>query len=136
MNYWLVCLPRQDIEHCIKVGIFGLSRRNTISRVVEGDKVVLCATKEWAVLGMGEVTSDYYVDDAAVFLKPGVFPDRFKFAAKLLPAPQACLKDLLANLSCVKRLDCWPVYFKNCITAISAKDWDLITEHVKGVPVK
>ena len=22
MNYWMICLPREDMEHCIKKGVF------------------------------------------------------------------------------------------------------------------
>jgi hypothetical protein len=27
MNYWMICLPREDMEHCIKRGVFGATRR-------------------------------------------------------------------------------------------------------------
>lgn len=46
MNYWMVCLPRADMEHCIRIGIFGRGSARTISEVKEGDLVVCVVTKE------------------------------------------------------------------------------------------
>src|SRR6185369_11632824 len=85
MNYWLVCLPREDLLHCIKHGVFGLARRNVIGKVKKGDKVVCCSGKgDWKVLALGKASSDYYVDDEKIFLKEGSFLDRFALDAELL----------------------------------------------------
>lgn len=74
MNYWLICLPRADLEQCIKAGVFGLARKHILGKVEKGDKIICCAGKgDWKIIGFGETTSDYYVDDRAVFLKSGIF---------------------------------------------------------------
>lgn len=72
MNYWLICLPRKDLERCIDGGVFGLARRQAISSVRQGDKIVCCAGKgDWKLIAVGDATSDYYIDDEPVFLKEG-----------------------------------------------------------------
>jgi hypothetical protein len=62
MNYWLLCLPREDIENCMRKGTFGLQRKYILERVAKGYKVVCCAGKgDWKILGLGTTISDYYV---------------------------------------------------------------------------
>lgn len=128
MNYWLICLPREDMTHCISIGIFGLGRRQTISNVKEGDKVACVITKEksgWKVIGLGEATSDYYADDKDVFKKPGSFIDRFNFRAENLN-PEISFVDVLDKLSFITKPEYWPVYFKTGIVKMSAADWQTI----------
>ncbi len=53
MNYWLLCLPREDLEHCMRKGTFGLSRKCRIGHVRIGDRVVCCAGKgDWKIIGL------------------------------------------------------------------------------------
>jgi len=63
MNHWIICLPREDMEHCIKLGTFGLNRKHTLGQVKAGDKVACYITKESKIIALGEATSDYYLDD-------------------------------------------------------------------------
>lgn len=81
MNYWIIALPREDMEHCIKVGTFGLNRKHVMGKVQKGDKVVCYVTKDCHVIALGETTSDYYMDTKKKFLSEGLFPDRFDFKA-------------------------------------------------------
>lgn len=125
MNYWLICLPRTDMKHCLAIQTFGLARKILIGNVAEGDKVVCCAGKgDWKIIAVGEATSDYYVDDEAVFLAEGLFPDRFKFTARKLQKETEIIP-LLDQLSFVTNLTYWAVYFRNGIAKISKEDWDL-----------
>jgi len=137
MNYWLICLPRADMEHCMKVGTFGLSRKNVISNVQKGDAVVCCAGKgDWKVVGTGHTTGDYYVDDKRTFLKDGYFPDRFDFQAKKLSKDaELDVMSLLDQLSFVKDLAYWAVFFRNGIVRLSKDDWNLITQNIDA-PVR
>lgn len=128
MNYWLICLPKDDLLHCIKVGTFGLARKHILANVKEGDRLACLAGKgDWKFIALGETTSDYYIDDAAIFLKPGSFIDRFKFKAAILPS-SLDLMSIIDQLSFVTKLEYWAVYFRSGIVKISEKDWDLISK--------
>lgn len=138
MNYWFVCLPRQDLEHCIKVKKFGLSRRHVISNVAKGDSIVCCAGKgDWKIIGLGVVESDYYIDDTKVFLKEGFFPDRFDFKAeKLSENQELCLMTIIDKLSFVKNLAYWAVFFRNGIVKMSKSDWEMIGRELNTSALK
>ncbi|MBX9688712.1 MAG: hypothetical protein K2X27_18540 [Candidatus Obscuribacterales bacterium] len=69
MRNWLICLPRADMEHCIKIGKFGLNRKHIMGGIKEGDGVVCCASKDWKILAVGRATSQYYLDTAKVFFE-------------------------------------------------------------------
>lgn len=132
MNYWLICLPREDLEHCIKIGTFGLGRKHVLGSVSSGDQVVCCAGKgDWKIIGCGEATGEYYLSVEKVFLKEGSFPGRFDFKANKLPEEQEVdIKQLLDQLSFVKDLAYWAVFFRNGIVKMTKKDWDLIKSQI------
>lgn len=126
MNYWLICLPRADMEHCIKKGIFGLPRKTHIGKVRQGDKIVCCAgAGDWKIIALGEATSDYYMDDSKVFLKEGLFVDRFNFDARKI-TDELDLRSLMDRLSFITNVGFWAVYFRNGIARLSKEDWKLI----------
>lgn len=127
MRYWLLSLPREDMEHCMKVGVFGLRRKHTIGNVRSGDKIACYITKEYKVIALGEATSDYYLDDEKVFRTEGHFIDRFKFKAPKL-APELNFMDVIDQLSFIKNIAYWSVYLRNGIVEMSAKDWDLLSK--------
>jgi hypothetical protein len=128
MNYWLICLPREDLVHCAKVGTFGLTRKHILAKVQSGDKLVCLAGKgDWKFLADGETTSDYYVDDKQVFLKEGHFIDRFDFKATFL-SKELDLMSIIDQLSFVTKIEYWAVYFRSGIVKISEKDWLLISK--------
>jgi hypothetical protein len=127
MNFWLICLPRVDLQHCIKVGTFGLSRKNVIKNVKTGDKLVCCAGKgDWKIIALGVATSDYFLDDEQIFLKNGFFVDRFHFRAQNFPS-ELDLMSVIDRLSFVTNPSFWAVYFRNGIAKLSEKDWQLIS---------
>lgn len=127
MKYWLICLPKADLEHCIKIGTFGLARKHLIDQVKQGDSIICCAGKgDWKVIATGQATSDYYVDVDNVFLKEGLFPDRFDFEAESMSSPLDLMK-VIDQLSFVTNLAYWAVYFRNGIAKISKEDWNLLS---------
>jgi hypothetical protein len=114
------------LKQCIKVGTFGLSRKNVIGGVQQGDRIICCAGKgDWKIIAKGTATSDYYNNDEPVFLKEGLFIDRFDFEARSLSS-EIDLLTLLDKLSFVTNLAYWAVYFRNGIVKISTEDWMLL----------
>jgi len=132
MNYWFLCLPSADIERCMEIGIFGLNRKHVLGRVKEGDKVVCCAGKgDWKIFGIGTATSEYYVDDEKVFLKDGLFADRFEFKANILGKGNSLdLMSVIDRLSFVTDLAYWAVFFRNGIVEMTKADWTLIESNI------
>lgn len=124
MNYWIISLPREHMENCIKNGVFGLNRKYILGQVETGDKIACYVTKEYKVVALGDVTEGYYVDDAKVFLGEGIFPDRFNFKAKKL-TPELDFMPIIDKMSFVKNLAYWSVYFRNGIVKISQKDFEI-----------
>jgi predicted RNA-binding protein len=129
MNYWMICLPRQDMEHCMRIGVFGRGSARTINQVKTGDLVACIVTKEkeWKVVGLGEATSDYYLDESSVFQSSALIVDRFNFKAKTLK-PERSFKPLIDRLSFITKPEFWPVYFKNGMVKLDAEDWILVEE--------
>lgn len=120
------------MERCIEVGTFGLSRKHILGRVSDGDKVACCAGKGyWKIIALGVATSDYYIDDRKVFLQEGLFPDRFDFAAERLPIDRDLdIMSIIDQLSFVKNVAYWAVFFRNGIVQMSKQDWDLMSRKV------
>jgi hypothetical protein len=128
MRYWLICLRRPDIEHCVRIGTYGLKRKLIIGRVKKGDKLVVCATRDWTILGLGELTSDYYNSDEPVFLeRSDAFIDRFNFAVTNFESFGKVLKEVVEDLSFVSDLAYWSVYFRNGIVELRESDWKRIS---------
>ena len=133
MRYWLISLPRQDLEHCMKIGTFGLNRKHILGNISIGDPIVCCAsTKDWKILGTGAASSKYYMDNTSVFLKEGDFPDRFDFEStkKLTRDLELDLMQVIDRLGFVKSLAHWAVYFRNGIVEISKGDWELFLSKI------
>jgi hypothetical protein len=136
MNYWLLCLPREDLEHCMKAGTFGLARKHILGHVRKGDQVICCAGKgDWKIIGSGVAESDYYVDDKKIFLADGYFVDRFDFKSEKLPkAEELDLMLIIDQLSFVTNLAYWAVFFRNGIVKLTKADCDLIEKSIKTAP--
>ena len=132
MSFWLICLPREDIERCVSIGTIGLGRPQGISKVRQGDGVVCLITKEkpWKVLAIGSATSDYYVDEKPVFRKQGTFIDRFDFTAETLN-PEPSFAELIDRLNFLRKKESWPAYFKSGIVRLTDADWRVFMDHSK-----
>lgn len=134
MNYWLISLPRVDMEHCIKKGVFGASRRGALFKAKIGDKVICYITKECKIIATGELTSDYYMSDEKIFRTEGDFPDRFNFRAdKLASNNEVETRSMLDKLNFVTNKTYWSVYFRLSSRQISKQDYDIILSHLKKI---
>lgn len=127
MRYWMIALPRADMEHCIKIGTFGLARKYVLGRVGVGDKIGCYVTKEYKVIALGEVTAPYYLDDKSVFKGSQLFPDRIDFSAKRIN-PELDFMSVIDQMSFIKNMAYWTVYFRNGIVEISGRDWKAIEQ--------
>jgi predicted RNA-binding protein len=90
LNYWIVALPREDMEHCIKIGTFGLNRKYVLGRIQPGDKLACYITKECKIISFGEVTSEYCMDTKKIFKEDGFLQEHF---------PVSESKEKILNLS-------------------------------------
>jgi hypothetical protein len=115
-------------------GTFGLARKHVLGSVTMGDAVVCCAGKgDWKIIGLGEAVSDYYIDITKVFLKDGYFPDRFDFKSeKFQQGQEIDIMSIIDQLSFVKNLAYWAVFFRNGIVRLSKQDWELINNCLNG----
>lgn len=127
LKYWIIALPREDMEHCIKVGTFGKNRKSPLDKVERGDGVVCYITKERKIIAIGEVTEGYYLDDSAIFKKEGVFPDRIRFKARQFDGKDEFdFISIIDKLQLVTNIAHWSVYLRTGFVQISQADWNLI----------
>jgi len=130
MNHWIICLPREDMEHCISKGIFGATRKVAIAKAKKGDKVLCYISRECKIIGIGELTSDYYMSDDKVFKMEGIFPDRFNFKAKkLAPNKEIEIRSIIEELSFITNKAYWSVFFRLSNRQIPEQDYKLIEKH-------
>lgn len=130
VNYWLLALPKEKMEFCIKVGVFGLNRKYVLGRVDKGDRVVCYATSAKQIVALGEVTEPYYIDDTVIFkdqelFGDALFPDRINFKAERLN-DNVDFIPLIDQMSFIKNAWNWQVHFRSAITQISKEDWEKI----------
>ncbi len=130
MSYWILSLPRADMEHCIRIGTFGMKRKYLLGRVKKGDGIACYVTKDYKIIGLGEVTSPYYMDDSDIFKSEGVFPDRIDIKAGTL-SPELDFISIIDKLQFIKNLAYWTVYMRNGIVEIPEHDWKVINNAVK-----
>ena len=127
MSNWIIALPRPDMEHCLKIGLFGRNSRQGIAKVKQGDNIVCYVTKECKIIALGKATSDYFLDDEAVFKAEGLFPDRFRFKADTLdPKREIDIKTMVDDLTFITNKAYWSVFFRAGIKQIPDEDLKLI----------
>lgn len=125
------------MEFCISQGTFGLNRKYVLGKVAEGDGVACYVTKESKVIGLGTVVRGYYVDVTPVFVDEAIFgtgynlyPDRIDFHCEALPPPfELDFTRFLNQMSFIKNVAHWSVYFSTGIKEISAEDWKVLSEN-------
>ncbi len=129
MRYWLLCLPRNDMEHCIKIGIFGMNRKYLLAHVQAGDKVACYITKEYKIIAFGEAKSSHYTGEKKIFLSDGLFPDRIDIEAKLLgSSAELDFMSVIDQMSFIKKLAYWSAYMRNPVIELSKSDYKLLLE--------
>lgn len=131
MNYWVIVLPREDMEHCIKMQVFGKNRSSFIKNVKKGDKIVCYASKALKFIGVGEATGDYYVDNTKIFKADGEYPHRFNFKAGYLGENEVAIKEIINELEYIQKKDYWHAYFRISPKKITKKDWQTIMKAAK-----
>ena len=137
MGYWIIALPREDMEHCIEIGTYGMNRKGPLGKVQVGDGVVCYVTRERKIIALGEVTEPYYLDDAKVFKKSGVFPDRIGFKARRFsPSREFDFIQIIDRLELITNIAYWSVYLRTGFVEISKKDWDFIQGQTKDLSIR
>lgn len=132
MNYWLLCLPRVDMIHCINTGVFGATKKGSLDSAKKGDKLICYVTKDCKFIASGELTSDYYMSDEIVFLSEGVYPDRFNFKATQVPIhKEVDAKNIVNDLEFITNKLYWSVFFRLSNRKINKKDYDLIIQKMR-----
>jgi hypothetical protein len=135
LRYWIIALPREDMEHCLKIGAYGMNRKSPLNKVEKGDGIACYVTKDRKIIATGSVTEGYYLDDAKIFKKDGVFPDRIKFKAeKFKSAEEFDFVSIVDQLKLTTNIVYWSVYLRSGFVEISKQDWDLIkqkTDHLQ-----
>lgn len=127
MRCWLISLPREDMEHCVRIGCFGRMQTYPLNHVEPDDKVVCYVTKERKIIALGEATSGHFLDDSLIFRKKDVFPDRIKFRAQSLgESGKTDFMQLVQELNFIKNKARWSVYLWSGIVEITEADWRLI----------
>lgn len=125
MKYWIVSLPREDTEHCLKLGTFGRTQKHVLGKVQEGDKLAFYVTKDRKIVAHGTVTKSYYYDEKKIFKADGIFPHRFDFIAQKL-SNEAEFMTIIDKMSFITNLAYWSVYLRLGLKEISPEDWKLI----------
>lgn len=130
MNYWLIALPRNRLEFCIKIHTFGLNRNYLLGKMSVGDKIAFFATDDRKIIGVGHVTEPYYLDDTSVFNDITIFPERFLYPDRIkfdLDMPiDADFMSIIDKMSFVKNLANWRGYFRFAVVRLSQDDWNAI----------
>lgn len=135
-KFWLIALPRKRMEYCISKGVFGLNRKYILGRVQEGDGIACYVNGEKKIIALGEITSEYFLDDTPifndkeVFAEGGLYPDRIGFSAEILPTAIDFIQ-LIDRLSFIKNLAYWSTPLSVGIVEMNSADWDLMSNAVK-----
>lgn len=127
MRYWLIAIPRQDLNRCLELGVFGRSSKNKFLGVEPGDKLAFYVTGEYTIAALGWVTEGYFFDSSDIFHRQGDFPHRIRFAAKQLIEPIE-FKPLVTKFRFIRKPEYWPAYIRRGFAELFEEDWALIAE--------
>lgn len=120
------------MEHCIKIGKFGLPAPKRISSVKENDRIVCYVSKESKVVALGMVTRGYYQAQTKVFRALGEYPHRFDFRTTSLD-PELDFRTVRDQLILTKGQQNWAGVLRLNIAMLPEEDWQLF-EKVAGLP--
>lgn len=139
MNYWLIAIPREDMEHCIEIGCYGRNAAAKFLSVEPGDKIACYVSRESKIIALGEITRGYYRDEKIVFRasekstadfrynrsEQSLFLHRINFSATKLER-EIDFKPLVNKLSFIKKPAYWPAYIRRGFAKLSENDWKTI----------
>lgn len=131
-RYWIISLPRNDMERCIKIGKFGLNKKYLLGRIRKGDGIVCYVTKEARVIAIGKVTEGYYQDNSRVFLSEGKFSHRIDFAAQSLEN-EVDFRGLVEEMRFISNPQYWGAHLQLGVAEIPKEDWETIDKSVRRV---
>ena len=128
----MICLPRPDMEHCIKIGKFGMKLPRVINSVKEGDRVACYVSKEARVIALGKAVRPYYKGKAAVFLANGMFEHRFDFSAEVLKN-EVDFRALTSRLKLTRGSNSWGPVLRLGLVRLADDDFDLIVKEAAAL---
>jgi len=137
VTYWIVVGSEENMRIAESRGfdVFGFksTRRNEVSRMRQGDRLIFYLTKIMKFGGIAEVTSEYFEDHSKVFKsekKPGEdYPFRVKAKAEIILAPEQYLdvREIAPALAFTQRWgDNWRLAFQGNLHEIPGEDYEKI----------
>ena len=137
MTYWIVVGSEENMRIAESRGfdVFGFksTRRNEVSRMRQGDRLIFYLTKIMKFGGIAEVTSEYFEDHSKVFKsekKPGEdYPFRVKAKPEIiLQADQyPDVREIAPGLAFTQRWgDNWRLAFQGNLHEIPEEDYERI----------
>lgn len=133
-KYWIIALPRDRMQFCMKVGVFGLNRKFILGKVQKGDGIACYVTKDCKFVGFGSVTEPYYLTVEPIFTNKEIFgegytlfPDRINFECEPLSSQlEVEFKPLINQMHFISNPKFWTVHFSVGILEIPEEDWNTI----------
>ncbi|MBI2913371.1 MAG: EVE domain-containing protein [Chloroflexi bacterium] len=137
-SYWIVVGSEENMRIAEARGfdIFGFksTRRNEVSGMRPGDKLIFYLTKIMKFGGIAEVTSEYFEDHTGVFKsekKPGEdYPFRVRVKPVMVLAPDQYLdvKEIAPTLAYTKKwpAEHWRLAFQGNLHQVPQLDYELI----------
>jgi len=130
---WIIVANRPNMERCAKLGVFGLTRQELLSKVAIGDHIVAYILREIVFSGIGKVTQEHYLDDIKLF-EGGLYPERIGIELKLLPAAKSLnVWDVIGDLAFASNKIKWPASLAGGIRRIPLADFELIAKRLNHV---
>ena len=137
MTYWIVVGSEENMLIAESRGfdVFGFksTRRNEVSRMRQGDRLIFYLTKIMKFGGIAEVTSEYFEDHSKVFKsekKSGEdYPFRLKTKPEIILEPDQYLdaREIAPGLAFTQRWgDNWRLAFQGNLHEISEEDYEWI----------
>jgi len=142
VTYWIVVGSEENTRIAESRGfdVFGFksTRRNEVSKMRPGDKLIFYLTKIMKFGGIAEVTSEYFEDHSKVFKsekKPGEdYPYRVKAKPEFILRPDQCLdvRQIAPGLAFTQRWgDNWRLAFQGNLREIPEEDYEKLASPMR-----
>src|SRR2546428_5887803 len=142
MTYWIVVGSEENMRIAEARGfdVFGFksTRRNEVSTMRPGDKLIFYLTKIMKFGGLAEVTSEYFEDHTRVFKsekKPGEhYPFRVKARPEIILQPEQYLdvREIAPGLAFTQRwADNWRLAFQGNLHQIPEEDYEKLASLIR-----
>jgi len=125
-NVWLLVANKDNWLRCQEAGLWGLEqKRGQISQARIGDRIVAYISGEAIIAGIGEITSEGFVDRSSVW-KDRVYPYRWRIRIELDFANAIDIRQLVQNLSAFTVKDRFSVHLRAGVLRLGPEDFELI----------